>query len=99
VIGLILLCCALFALSCVSVANSIVDRGRLAAFKKVGQWYQERLEASENEARALAEQLVASGSIVRHAMPTPDPEPGYEYAYDETGLVRERLDPRDLPIA
>jgi hypothetical protein len=70
---------------------------KLESNNKVGKWYQDRVAELENESRALAEQVVASGGVVRHAMPFEPVGPPEEFAYDATGLVRERLDPRDLP--
>jgi len=70
----------------------------MASYKKVGSWYEQRVDELENETRSLAGQLVATGAVVHHAMPV-SPIVNHEYAYDDTGLVRETLDPRDLPIA
>jgi len=97
-IFLALLAALLFAAACLAGADSLVQRGHLAAYKRVGAWYEKRVTELENETRQLAEQLVASGAVVRHAMPIPEADPAYDYAYDATGLIRERLDPRDLPI-
>jgi hypothetical protein len=70
----------------------------MASYKKVGSWYENRVTELEDETRSLAGQLVATGAVVHHAMPI-SPIEHREYAYDDTGLVRETLDPRDLPIA
>lgn len=88
-----------FAWACVATATILVWQTRNEALKKVGGWYEQRVKDLENETRQLAEQVIASGQIVRPAMPIPEPEPRYEYAYDETGLVSDRLEPRDLPIS
>lgn len=87
----------LFAVASVAVARVLVEREKLASYKRVGAWYEQRVAELENENRQLAEQVVASGLVRPHAMPLPPPEPDVEYAYDPTGLVREVLDPRDLP--
>lgn len=108
-IALLIALAALFAWAVFASAAVIVERAKLSgqlvakqteldSYKKVGQWYEKRVADLENESRALAEQLVASGSVVRHAMPLPQPEEYKEYAYDPTGLVREQLDARDLPV-
>jgi len=71
----------------------------LDAVNKVGKWYEGRVAELENETRQLAEQVVLAGSFPRQAMPFPGADDGHEYAYDATGLVRETLDARDLPIS
>lgn len=71
----------------------------LDSYKRVGQWYENRVAELELETRQLAAQIIDGGSLVRPtAMPLPDDDMVGEWAYDSTGLVRERLDPRDLPI-
>lgn len=70
-----------------------------AATKKVGKWYQERTEALEQESAILAAQLVQAGAQpVRTAMPLYPPEDHAQYAFDSTGIVVSRLDPRDMPM-
>jgi hypothetical protein len=69
------------------------------AHNKVGKWYQERVEELENENRQLAEQIIASGAIRHIAMPVPPRDDDALYASDATGLVVERLDPRDIPLS
>jgi hypothetical protein len=100
-----LLCLAFFALLWAAVATTIAiflrhaHKVELAAVNKVGRWYEGRVEELENETRALAGQIVAIGGVTpHHAMPLPEADPGYEYASDATGLVLERLDPRDLLV-
>lgn len=65
----------------------VAKQAEIDAINKVGKWYQDRVAELENESRALAEQVIASGSIVRHAMPTPQPDGGMVYLTDDTGLV------------
>jgi multidrug efflux pump subunit AcrB len=67
----------------------------LASINKIGKWYQDRVEELENETRQLAAQVVASGGVVAPAMPLPPADFAYDYASDPTGLVVERLDPRE----
>ena len=94
---LILLACLLFAGLAIAVARVLVEREKLASYKRVGDWFEHRVAELENENRQLAEQLVVSGAVKHLAMPLPPREPDVEYAYDPTGLVREVLDPRDVP--
>jgi hypothetical protein len=109
VILLIIALAVVFVWAVVATASIVVARAQLTgrlvakqaeidALKKVGKWYEERNAELENETRSLAEQVVAGGSVVRHAMPLPGDDPVYEYAFDTTGLVAEKLDPRDLPV-
>ena len=77
--------------------NRVSHERELAGVNKVGKWYENRVEELENENRQLAEQVVISGSVPRLAMPLPGPDEAAIYAYDGTGLIREKLDPRDVP--
>lgn len=97
-----LLACLFFALAVVGWSAAYVEKRtaatELAAVKKVGKWYEQRVLDLEEETRQLAGQVIASGGV-GVAMPSWPGEPDAEYAYDPTGLVRERLDPRDVPVA
>jgi hypothetical protein len=87
-----------FALACFAGALWFVEREKLASYKRIGQWYEHRVEELENETRQLAMQVVQSTGHPGIAMPLQEPEPYYEYASDPSGIVVERLDPRDLPL-
>ena len=93
--------CLFFATSVIGWSSAYVEKHQrdveVTALKKVGGWYEGRVTELEQETRNLAAQIVASGGV-RIAMPHPEPEAYHEYAYDDTGLVRETLDARDLPV-
>lgn len=92
-----ILAATFFASTCFFASQTLVWRERLASYKRIGKWYEHRVEELENETRQLAEQVLASGAVVRHAMPVQGPLPDDQYAFDPTGLVVEKLDPRDVP--
>lgn len=80
-------------------ANELLEKNHereLAAFKKVGKWYEDRVVELEAETRNLAQQVVDTMGHPAVAMPRWPDEPQSEYAYDQTGLVRETLDPREV---
>jgi hypothetical protein len=99
---LVILACLFFAAAVLGWGVAYTQRHQLkvdtAALKKVGAWYEGRVAELEDETRQLAEQVLIAGSIPRHAMPLPEPGVVEEYASDATGLISERLDPRDLPV-
>jgi hypothetical protein len=76
-------------------AEKLRAQTELDSYKRVGTWYEHRVEELESETRQLAEQIVASGQVVRPAMPLPPEEFAYEYRTDPTGIVVERVDPRE----
>lgn len=94
-----LLACFFFALAVVGWSMAYVEKHQrnvdTESLKKVGGWYEGRVEELENENRQLAEQVVASGAVVRQAMPIPPADYPYEYHTDPTGLVVDRVDPAE----
>jgi hypothetical protein len=99
----------LFALTVVGWSGALIewyarrlhedrDEIKLESYKKVGAWYEKRVEELEHEAQQLAAQLVESGRVPI-AMPIPPSEPPGVYASDPTGLIVERLDEYDLPVS
>jgi hypothetical protein len=101
-LGLIVCVCAGWAVAWnESTKRKLNDRNaatELASFKKVGGWYEARVAELENETRQLAEQVIAAGGI-KHAVAMPrfdDPDAGAVWRTDDTGLVRERVDPNEL---
>lgn len=98
IVFLIILTFLLFAAASLAVAWAIVERGGHRETKRVGKWYQTRVAELEQENAVLANQVLNAGALpIRNAMPLDLPEEGKLYAYDQTGLVREELDPRDIP--
>jgi hypothetical protein len=80
-------------------ANALLEANHVrevASINKVGKWYQDRVVELEAENRNLAEQIVNSLGHPAVAMPRWPDSPQEEYAYDQTGLVRETLDPREV---
>lgn len=78
----------------------VAHNAEVDALKRVGAWYEGRVAELEQETRELAFQVLSAGgqAVMPSARAEIDPYEGKEFAYDETGLVREVLDPRDLPF-
>lgn len=88
---------AAFAIRSVQLRERVAAaQERLDSYKRVGTWYETRVAELEDETRNLAMQIVSSTGAPAVAMPRWPDEPPGEYASDPTGLIRERLDPRDV---
>jgi hypothetical protein len=76
------------------MVNKLLDSNhevKMAAYKKVGSWYEARVVELEEENRNLAQQIVDSLGHPAVAMPPWPTDPLGEYASDATGLLIERL--------
>lgn len=100
---LIVYACVITALAIVFNERIVNEKDRheteLAAYKKVGRWYEERVQALEYETTQLAGQVLATTGHPAVAMPYEPLPPPKLYAFDQTGLVVEELDDRDLPVS
>lgn len=98
IVLLLILLAVVFAAACFGYSLWLVEREKLSSYKRVGTWYEKRVAELENENRQLASQIVEGLGRPAIAMPLPEPLPDYEYASDPSGIIVERLDPRDVPL-
>lgn len=81
------------------IASDQKHEVEIKTYENVKDFWLRRYEESQQEAIVLAAQLVQLGTVPtpKYAMPLPDPDDGAEYSYDSTGLVVDKLDPREMP--
>lgn len=71
----------------------------MESYKRVGKWFEKRVAELEQETTVLAAQVIQAGQVPvpKYAMPSPGPDDDAMYSFDDTGLVVDKLDPRELP--